>query len=457
MYLTERILDFKLNEEYTLLLNTVSSAMDIIDAETMKKINSLKNGCECEDVSLLKSLYERGYIFANKKDEENQLDKLSIAHKKALSKGTPKNYTICPTMGCNLRCVYCFEGNDNHCNHTLMSLDQLQAIFSFIETDLEGESINKKQTKSVISLYGGEPLLPSNYEIVERVLEFAKINSLEVRIVTNGTTIDKYKELLKNRENIAVQITLDGAKKIHDLRRLSTKGTGTFDEIVRGIDQLVELGVPTHLRTNIDLENIDSLPELISFIKEKEWISTGLVYPYVAPVLDYCDGTNSSMKESELYSRILLLEPDFGTDVAVIKKVSSPCINYLEMLFDENIEFKSWKMSYCEATSGGNFVFSPDGKISTCLMLAGKDVHQIGTFDSSGVTIDIEKFETWTSRTVDNLEKCKECKYSLICGGGCPMAAINLNGDINCPICSDITETVKVFVEHKKNKILKGM
>ena len=63
---------------------------------------------------------------------------------------------------------------------------------------------NKK--KPVISLYGGEPLLISNYSIIENVLDFASLYKLEVRIVTNGTTISKFKDLLKKYDNVPYRL-----------------------------------------------------------------------------------------------------------------------------------------------------------------------------------------------------------------------------------------------------------
>ena len=458
MYFTKRVLEFKLNEKYLLLFNTISSALDNIDFQSFKEIkeniDSGKN-INYDKTDLINQFYQRGYLFDDEASEIKLINKLAAIHQEDLSNGVQRNYTICPTMGCNLRCVYCFEGEDNHCNHSCLTQAQLNTILTFIKNDLNNNVCNKK--KPVISLYGGEPLLISNYSIIENVLDFASLYKLEVRIVTNGTTISKFKDLLKKYDNVAIQITLDGAKRIHDLRRITASRTGSFDTIVQNIDELIKIGVPTHLRTNIDYKNIESLAELIGFIKMKKWVETGLVYPYVAPVLDYCDGSEKSMKESDLYKAMVKIEPNFGCPDSIIKKISSPCINFLNVFFDPKVKLKPWKMSYCEATSGGNFVFSPDGNISTCLMLAGKGVYQIGTFDASEVRIDSNKLNTWTERTIYNLEKCKDCKYSLICGGGCPMAAINLNKDLECPFCSDIAATIEAFVEHHKDDFLKGM
>lgn len=457
MYFTKRVLDFELDGSNVLLINTISSAMDIVDLQTYSLINEMKNSHYIADESLLSDLIQRGYVFESEEAEKSYIAKYAEIHAKALKNNFMRNYIICPTMGCNLRCVYCFEGDDNHCNHKVMTIKQLDTIFNYIKKDLSGVDKVSASKNISISLYGGEPLLPNNEEIVKATLTFAFDRNIEVRIITNGTTIPQYLALLKKYPNAVIQITLDGDKNIHDKRRITANKNGTFDSIVDSIDLLVKAGIKVNLRTNVDLKNLNSIPNLIQFIKEKKWVESGLVLPYVAPVFDYCDGTNNSMEESKLYNEILKIEPNYGSKESVIKKVSSPCINFLQSFFDQTNKIKPWKINYCEATSGGNLVFSPDGKIATCLMLAGKGRNQIGEFDDSKVTVYQDKADEWTSRDIMHMEKCKDCKYGLICGGGCPVAALDINKDINCPVCSDIDETIKALINSKKDEILSGL
>lgn len=459
MYFTNRVIDFKLDNDNILLVNTLSSAMDIVDMDTFETIKKMKNGREYsnDNNDLLNSLKQRGYAFNDESEETLYIEKFSRIHENAVQKNMVKNFTICPTMGCNLRCVYCFEGEGNHCNYNVLTEGQLNTILKYIGSCVENDENPVNSVRAVISLYGGEPLLPANRLIVEKTLKFAEEKNIEVRIITNGTTINLYSDLLKKYNNVIIQITLDGDKEVHDTRRITANQKGTFDKIVSSIDQLVSLGIKTHLRTNINQDNIDSLPGLIAFIKEKEWVQTGLVYPYVAPVLDYCDGEDNSMSESELYMKVLKIEPDLGSERSTIKMIMSPCINYLHTFFNPESKMKPWKLSYCEATSGSNIVFSPDGNISTCLMLAGKCKHQIGTFNETEVCIDENYNDIWIRRNIFRIPKCQRCKYGLICGGGCPMAALNINGDIDCPVCSDIEDTIKVFIDTKKDEILQRL
>lgn len=334
MYITKRYLEFPLDDNNIFLINTISSAMDIVNKSTYLSIKKMEQGELDVEPDLLNNLRERGYVFEDEKKEDSYIEKFVEIRDRAMKKSFVKNYTICPTMGCNLRCIYCFEGEENHCNNQLMTDKQLNMILRYIDESINEEGNQEKNKKVSISLYGGEPLLPNNKNIVESVLNFSNDRNIEVRIITNGTTIPYYIEMLKKYRETVIQITLDGDKEIHDRRRITANQKGTFDEIVKSIDMLIQSGIKVQLRTNIDKENLDSIKNLIQFIKYKKWIETGLVFPYVSPVFDYANGANNSMKESSLYVELLKLVPDLGNEDSVIKKVSSPCLNFLQNFFN---------------------------------------------------------------------------------------------------------------------------
>lgn len=465
MRLTDKMLEYALNDKYKLLINTISGAIDIVDKESKEKIDQFRKGdfhSAGENDELLKALADRGYLYDSKEAEEACIENYIKINKKLFDMRKKINFTICPTMGCNLRCPYCFEGDDNHRNMELMTDGQLQSIFRYIEKSISDYARSCKENEKkpeyiqrpAISLFGGEPLLPCNYDIVSKIINFAKAHDMEVKIITNGTNIKQYSELLQSYPYITVQVTVDGAKPIHDKRRIKADKSGTFDIICENIDELIRLKVKTSLRANIDRENIDTLNELIDVVKEKKWVESGYITPYVSPVLDFSKDNDMVLKESELYSSILQLVPDYGQDSSPIKNIVSPVISYLSAFLKMDGKMKPWKMHYCEATSGESLIFSPDGQITTCLLLTGKGKSTIGKFDEKGVYIDEDLSKVWFERTIFRIPKCKKCKYALLCGGGCPVAAIDVNNSIDCAVCSDIEKTLEVFVESKKDMFL---
>lgn len=270
LYFTDRVMDFQLDDESILLINTISSAFDIIDSETYGRIEEIKKGYSNFDDKdeLMQTLIKRGYVFEQKEKEQEFIRKYADIHQKYIEKNLVRSFTICPTMGCNLRCTYCFEGDENLSNKKVMTEEQLTIILNYIDTCFNTQT-ETDTPKTSISLFGGEPLLPQNMPIVQKTLDFAKARDIEVRIVTNGTTIKYYSKLLKMYDNVIIQITLDGSKPIHDVRRIGVSGRGTFDLIESSVDLLTEMKIKTHLRTNINQDNIDSLSELIHLSRKR--------------------------------------------------------------------------------------------------------------------------------------------------------------------------------------------
>jgi hypothetical protein len=55
----------------------------------------------------------------------------------------------------------------------------------------------------------------------------------------------------------------------------------------------------------------------------------------------------------------------------------------------------------------------------------------------------------WQNRSVRTIEKCKGCKYDVICGGGCGVVAANKNGgEILSPDCRPIQEIAEIGINH---------
>ena len=149
--------------------------------------------------------------------------------------------------------------------------------------------------------------------------------------------------------------------------------------------------------------------------------------------------------EAELLSEILKKYPEILTGDCAIKGILSPSINFVQAFLNPNSDLKPWRLSYCEATNGSSIIFTPDGKINSCLSVAGHQNEYIGTFDSEGVKINKERSSRWFDRNPLKIKKCAECRYALICGGGCPIYALKKNRDTMNPVCPCIKEVLDVY------------
>jgi uncharacterized protein len=145
--------------------------------------------------------------------------------------------TIAPTMLCNFKCPYCYESSEIRANGAMID-DRTAASIVIALNDC----FNKiKFNRLSINWYGGEPLLGLKKisEIAPLINEFANKNDIAVKsdIITNGSLLsaDAVKTLLDCGVETA-QVTMDGAREIHNSRRLAKDGRPTFD--IRHLTQM---------------------------------------------------------------------------------------------------------------------------------------------------------------------------------------------------------------------------
>lgn len=250
------------NGEY-ILINLLNGLSDILYERDLNFIKfwQRKDNIEFEskyEKDLYDALVQRKYIMENK-DEENkykeiQLETLRKDYEKR--KNSIKDLGIVLTYDCNFNCSYCFESNIDNAKKELLTEDmvsRIETLFPNIES---------------ILLYGGEPLLEQNMDIIKYIIK--KHPEKEYRIITNGYNIDKYIDILKQIKIKWLQVTLDGNKEIHDKSRfLKDDGMGTFDKLMSNIDLAIKNKIRIKIRMNINKSNYRECMELRETLKER--------------------------------------------------------------------------------------------------------------------------------------------------------------------------------------------
>lgn len=183
LYLTKYLFVYELNENKALLLNTLSGALDVIENNELEYLRKgLFTYLSDATLSLLR---ERGYLFSSPEDETRVLD--YIRQRLRIIPPNPPLFYISPTYQCNLRCVYCNEWDmPNEARIGVMSPQQINQAFKAILVILKDRDFKDKVE---ITLFGGEPLLPSTRLAVKLILEKARENRFRVRVITNGVYI----------------------------------------------------------------------------------------------------------------------------------------------------------------------------------------------------------------------------------------------------------------------------
>ncbi|MDR2441579.1 MAG: radical SAM protein, partial [Planctomycetaceae bacterium] len=131
------------------------------------------------------------------------------------------------TQQCNLRCEYCCYGNSysSFRNHSRKIMDievAKRAIDEFLHRD--------SQERHAISFYGGEPLLA--FGLLQSIIDYSNQLADDLgkqrpsfNLTTNGTLLNDSIIHYFVKNDIAVLISLDGARESHDrCRKYNTIG-----------------------------------------------------------------------------------------------------------------------------------------------------------------------------------------------------------------------------------------
>ncbi len=306
--------------------------------------------------------------------------------------------TVCPTLNCNFRCLYCYQ----HHPPGIMSASVEDRILRFI----------REQEPSVSSLsvtwFGGEPLLA--FSVIENLSQkFLDIASGSLRytssIITNGYLLTP--EISASLADLGVedvQITLDGPRTSHNLRRPVSGGQETFDRILENI-VLADKRLHIVIRINIDHENVLGIMELFDQLDAAGL--RGRVRAYFSPVIPYtnlCKDVAEYCIHGQDWSKIearLLLE-------AVNRGYGG-------------LSLPVSRSHVCLADSTASWVIRPDGLLCRCWNDVTQPENAIGLLPgkerSRRMKRNLEEWDTWSAF---NFPRCLECKVLPQCMGGCP-------------------------------------
>lgn len=160
------------------------------------------------------------------------------------------------TERCNLRCSHCYQtgrGNDE------LSLFEIKEAVDEIVEMFETWSRDYLLSMSPsLNITGGEPFLRSD---LPEILSMIRDKGFETFLLSNGTLItDKSAKLLSKLGITGVQISIEGPEAIHE----NIRGQDSFAASIRGVNKLLDAGVPVALNVTLSEMNAGCFPELLS-------------------------------------------------------------------------------------------------------------------------------------------------------------------------------------------------
>lgn len=396
----------ELSSSETVLINLTNGLADILDSRLVELMK--ENKFHLIEDEIVRQLLERKYIFETKLDYDEYISCLEnkINHLENLEL---PNFLYIMTYECNLRCSYCYQKGYEIESEGESDLNSIDSFFYFLDEKLRDLSISKEQMRDVkLTLMGGEALMLKNKSKVAHFLNCSRSRGINVNIITNGYDVSSFSDILTQDVVESIQITIDGDEEIHDSRRFTMTGSGSFNRVIESVKLLVNKGVTTYLRINVDEKNIYNLGSLAKQISP--YFCDHFV-PYIF-LMEHegCMGMENILNDVDALKILHTLSEEEPT----LKKIEIAYIGkeLINSIFNDDVFLPVLRKC---SSSKKQYIFDFNGEIYKCWWGIGNSNFIVGR----NSIVDQKKDKQWQSRRTINIKTCSQCTYRFVCGGGC--------------------------------------
>ncbi len=315
---------------------------------------------------------------------------------------------------CNLACDYCYYSR---------IAGQISGKVKKIEPSVLAKFIKEymELTNGVASFawQGGEPLLAGLdffEDVVRLEAEYAPPNTvISNALQTNATLVnDEWARFLKKYEFL-VGVSLDGPKEIHDARRVSHSGTGSYDRVMRGIEHLREHKVDFNILTVLHENNVTRARDLIAFYE-----SEGFDYVQFIPCMDF------RAQETDKPPRYLITPEQYGQFLcdAFDAWYNDGNPKFSIRFFDNMLSvYVNQEPELCvhRKTCPKTLILEQNGDAYPCDFYISED-YRLGNVGIDPLTDILGNYvyQQFLSKKPTLPVKCQSCEFLNLCHGGCP-------------------------------------
>lgn len=288
------------------------------------------------------------------------------------------------TTRCNFNCIHCFRNSYKHEDE--LTLKEWKRI--------TGEL--KERNTLIITITGGEPLTRKE-ELIE-LLAYLQENRFQVKLKSNGYFIDK-ETAFKLKEVGIAQTSISFYSVKEEEFEAITKVKGSYNQVRKAIDNLLEVGVKVSLSIVIMKHNFNSWKETIRFAEKTgvDWI----IDPIIRSKLTGEPTEDLKLSPEELSSIYKELPED-----EVFKGINNP--------HDDNIGLCNGILT--------SFCIKANGDVWPCQPLN----YNLGSILKNNL------HEIWNSEKATRLRNlkwkelptCSKCKILSYCNGRCSAEAM---------------------------------
>jgi uncharacterized protein len=310
------------------------------------------------------------------------------------------------TGECNSQCKYCFGEavDDFDCETPDFNIEySLPKRISYNLKKLA--SFCKKDTASVLTFYGGEPLLCTNE--IRQIMD--NVGARHFMIQTNGLLLDRLEPEYVNRFH-TILVSVDGDKTLTDFYR----GEGTFSKLVRNLHLIKQNGFSGELIARMTVMEQTDIYRQVTWLIDNDQFSFSSVHWQLNAGFWKNDFARRDFKRwsEECYNpgirRLVKFWVDRMENDGTVLRLY-PILGIAQSLL---IGEKS--LLRC---GGGwiNYAVQTDGHIIPCPTMWGMKDHYLG---------HINNVDPLKLRKVYVSKPCSHCEVFNVCGGRCLYANI---------------------------------
>jgi uncharacterized protein len=326
---------------------------------------------------------------------------------------------------CNLGCSYCFfldkeelyVGSRFH-----MSAEVLDA---YVRQLIEAHS----SPVVTVAWQGGEPTL-MGLDFFRRAIKtqekYRKPGmTFENTIQTNGTLLtDEWCEFLKEN-SFLVGISIDGPEPLHDVHRVTKKGKGTFDKVMRGLRLLQKHGIEYNVLTTVNAVNGDFPLEVYRFLRDE----VGTTWMQFIPVVERVDahGQPAYLNGTIASDRSVGAE-QFGQFLSIIfdewvrNDVGTVFVQTFEAAVRNWMGLASSGMCVFNETCGLGVALEHNGDLYSCDHFVEPEylIGNIGDTSIGGLVCSQGQHDFGMEKRDALPQFCLDCDVRFACHGECP-------------------------------------
>jgi uncharacterized protein len=309
--------------------------------------------------------------------------------------------TICPTMGCNFDCPYCFSTHHGK----KMSPKVQDDVVSLAQRMLDASGAQRLS----VTWFGGEPLLAPRVieSLSSRLISCVEQRggTYEASIITNGYLLtQEVANMLTAARVQHAQVTVDGIGATHDATRRLADGSPTFGRVVANLRDN-KLGFRVHVRCNVHEGNRGEFDGLRAYMERVARASGNDIVCFPALVRDNAAADMRGERMGRLRGS------DMG-DLTVFQRVR---------------HFGPARGGFCGAHLLWDVGIDEQGRLHKCWEAVDKPALSFGTahewnpadpIATAAFPDNLTRFLNTAPPTCD--AECLDCKWLPLCVGGCP-------------------------------------